>query len=389
GSGAGSVSGAGSGRAGSAGGAAEVESRFWDAVTRQDLETVATTLAVPPSAGLDTVVPALSAWHRHQHDQARINTWTYQETWKPLTLPTTHQPHQTWLIAIPETQTHHPHITNILTNLHHHGITPIPLPLNHTHTNPQHLHHTLQQARTHTTQPITGLLSLLALDETPHPHHPHTPTGTLLNLTLTQTHTQTHPPTPLWYATTNATTTHPNDPLTHPTQAQTWGLARTTLLEHPTHTAGIIDLPTTPTPHTLHHLTQTLTQPHHQTQLAIRTTGTHTRRLTPTTLTPTHHSTTPHTTTHGTTLITGGTGALATHLTHHLTTHQPTQHLLLTSRTGPHTPHAQHLTNQLQQKGIHLTITTCDTSNPDQLQQLLNTIPPQHPLTTVIHTAGT
>ncbi|MET7922312.1 beta-ketoacyl synthase N-terminal-like domain-containing protein, partial [Streptomyces avermitilis] len=30
----------------------------------------------------------------------------------------------------------------------------------------------------------------------------------------------------------------------------------------------------------------------------------------------------------------------------------------------------------------------CDTSNPDQLQQLLNTIPPQHPLTTVIHTAG-
>ncbi|WP_345702238.1 beta-ketoacyl synthase N-terminal-like domain-containing protein, partial [Streptomyces avermitilis] len=42
----------------------------------------------------------------------------------------------------------------------------------------------------------------------------------------------------------------------------------------------------------------------------------------------------------------------------------------------------------LQQKGIHLTITTCDTSNPDQLQQLLNTIPPQHPLTTVIHTAG-
>ncbi|MET7855605.1 KR domain-containing protein, partial [Streptomyces avermitilis] len=57
--------------------------------------------------------------------------------------------------------------------------------------------------------------------------------------------------------------------------------------------------------------------------------------------------------------------------------------------TGPHTPHAQHLTTQLQQKGIHLTITTCDTSNPDQLQQLLNTIPPQHPLTTVIHTAGT
>src|SRR5262249_4682479 len=34
-------------------------------------------------------------------------------------------------------------------------------------------------------------------------------------------------------------------------------------------------------------------------------------------------------------------------------------------------------------------ITTTDTTNPTQLQHLLNTIPPQHPLTTIIHTAAT
>ncbi|MDX3234013.1 beta-ketoacyl synthase N-terminal-like domain-containing protein, partial [Streptomyces sp. ME19-01-6] len=34
------------------------------------------------------------------------------------------------------------------------------------------------------------------------------------------------------------------------------------------------------------------------------------------------------------------------------------------------------------------TITTCDTTNPHQLTNLLNTIPPTHPLTTIIHTAG-
>ncbi|MDT0550329.1 type I polyketide synthase, partial [Streptomyces lonegramiae] len=42
----------------------------------------------------------------------------------------------------------------------------------------------------------------------------------------------------------------------------------------------------------------------------------------------------------------------------------------------------------LTQLGATTTITTCDTTNPTQLTNLLNTIPPTHPLTTLIHTAG-
>ncbi|MFF8452877.1 KR domain-containing protein, partial [Streptomyces leeuwenhoekii] len=351
------------------------EADFWQAVEETDTDTLAHTLHLDTHT-LEPVLPALATWHQQQRDHARINTWTYQETWKPLHLPTTRPPHPTsWLIAIPETHRNHPHTTNLLTNLPHHNITPIPLTINHT----TDLHHAYHHAHHHTTPPITAVLSLLALDETPHPHHPHTPTGTLLNLTLTQTHTQTHPPTPLWYLTTQATTTHPNDPLTHPTQAQTIGLARTTHLEHPHHTGGHIDLPTTPHPNTLTQLITALTHPHHQHNLTIRTHTTHTRRLTPTTLKPT--TPTPPTNPNGTTLITGGTGALATTLAHHLAT-TGTQHLLLTSRRGPHTPGARQLHTQLTQLGTTTTITACDLSDPDQLTHLLTHIPPEHPLTT-------
>ncbi|MET9297679.1 beta-ketoacyl reductase, partial [Streptomyces sp. NPDC003077] len=118
---------------------------------------------------------------------------------------------------------------------------------------------------------------------------------------------------------------------------------------------------------------------------AIRTT-TLTRRLTPT---PTPSKTTtntfkPHP--HGTTLITG-TGALAHHIARWLA-HHGTPHIHLTSRQGPNTPDIHHLVKELQQLGTTTTITTCDTTNPHQLKNLLTTIPTEHPLTAIYHTAG-
>ncbi|WP_406377015.1 SDR family NAD(P)-dependent oxidoreductase [Streptomyces sp. NBC_00647] len=93
--------------------------------------------------------------------------------------------------------------------------------------------------------------------------------------------------------------------------------------------------------------------------------------------------------TDGTVLITGGTGTLGTLLAHHLVTHHGIRHLLLVSRRGPHAPQATHLHHQLTTLGAHPTITTCDTTDPHALTTLLNQIPTEHPLTAVIHTAGT
>uniref|UniRef100_UPI0005653AA4 KR domain-containing protein n=1 Tax=Streptomyces sp. NRRL F-2580 TaxID=1463841 RepID=UPI0005653AA4 len=50
---------------------------------------------------------------------------------------------------------------------------------------------------------------------------------------------------------------------------------------------------------------------------------------------------------------------------------------------------ATQLHDELTTAGAHITITACDTANPDALAQLLADIPTQHPLTAVIHAAGT
>ncbi|QFG24789.1 SDR family NAD(P)-dependent oxidoreductase [Actinomadura sp. WMMB 499] len=88
----------------------------------------------------------------------------------------------------------------------------------------------------------------------------------------------------------------------------------------------------------------------------------------------------------GTILITGGTGTIGTLLARHLAEHHGARHLLLASRSGPNAPTAADLQHQL---GDRVTITACDTSDPDALAALLATIPAEHPLTAVIHTAGT
>ncbi|WP_428842095.1 SDR family NAD(P)-dependent oxidoreductase, partial [Mycobacterium riyadhense] len=90
----------------------------------------------------------------------------------------------------------------------------------------------------------------------------------------------------------------------------------------------------------------------------------------------------------GTVLITGGTGTLGSVFAEHLITHYGMRHLLLVSRRGPNAPGAAELHQRLTELGAHVTITACDTSNPTELATLLNTIPTQHRLTAIIHTAG-
>ena len=92
---------------------------------------------------------------------------------------------------------------------------------------------------------------------------------------------------------------------------------------------------------------------------------------------------------HGTALITGGTGTLGTLLARHLVRQHGLTHLLLTSRQGPGSPGATQLVEELTTAGAQVTIAACDAGDRDQLAALLATIPDDHPLTTVIHTAGT
>ncbi|WP_433709226.1 type I polyketide synthase [Nocardia sp. CA-084685] len=90
----------------------------------------------------------------------------------------------------------------------------------------------------------------------------------------------------------------------------------------------------------------------------------------------------------GTVLITGGTGGLGALTARHLVAAHGVRSLLLVSRRGPDAPGAADLVGDLEAAGAQVRVAACDVADRDALRDLLRTIPEQHPLTAVIHTAG-
>ncbi|MEV5973487.1 type I polyketide synthase, partial [Streptomyces sp. NPDC051921] len=219
----------------------------------------------------------------------------------------------------------------------------------------------------------------------------------------------------------HAVTVHPGEPV-NLTQAPLWGLLRAAEAENPGRFLLIDTDTTTDTTPTspLWHQLATADQP----ETAARDNHLHTPRLThtptttgadnptttagadnPTDATATEADPTTGTgtatgadagqstdspwNTDGTILITGGTGGLGALVARHLATHHHAKHLLLVSRQGPNAEGATTLHTELNNLGTHTTITACDVTDPHALAHLLDTIDPHHPLTAVIHTAGT
>jgi acyl transferase domain-containing protein/NAD(P)-dependent dehydrogenase (short-subunit alcohol dehydrogenase family)/acyl carrier protein len=90
----------------------------------------------------------------------------------------------------------------------------------------------------------------------------------------------------------------------------------------------------------------------------------------------------------GTTLITGGTGGLGALVAKHLAVEHGARQLLLVSRRGIEAPGAAELEAELEGLGTQVRIASCDVTQRAQLQELLQTIAGEHPLSAVIHTAG-
>ncbi|MFC5853790.1 type I polyketide synthase [Streptomyces chlorus] len=91
----------------------------------------------------------------------------------------------------------------------------------------------------------------------------------------------------------------------------------------------------------------------------------------------------------GTVLITGGTGGLGALVARHLVTRHGVRHLLLISRRGADAPGAAGLRAELTGLGARVDIVACDTGDRPALEHLLAAVPDDHPLTGVVHAAGT
>ncbi len=89
-----------------------------------------------------------------------------------------------------------------------------------------------------------------------------------------------------------------------------------------------------------------------------------------------------------TVLITGGTGQIGGLLARHLVTTHGVGNLILTSRRGLEAPGARQLQAELVELGACVQVVECDVSDRAQLEELINAVPAEHPLTGVVHAAG-
>ncbi|MEV4492452.1 type I polyketide synthase [Micromonospora coxensis] len=282
------------------GGADRADTEFWRAVTDGDLDR----LGIDTSQPLRDLLPELESWRRRQHQDGTLSGWRYRVTWRPQRL-TAADP-GSWLLVAPQRAA----ATTVADALRAGGATVHLLTVDPATADRDALAADLDRAcATH--QP-TGLLSLLALDEAPHPGQDALPSGLAANLLLLQAHTgrDSAAPLPLWLATTGAVATD-DEPATRPWQATSWGLGLAAALEHPRHVGGLVDLPGTVTGDLGVALVTALTNTDGEDQLVVRATGTYARRLVRGAATAEGAGWTPQ----GAVLVTGGTGALTAHAT--------------------------------------------------------------------------
>jgi acyl transferase domain-containing protein len=77
------------------------ESRFWQAVEKEDLSSLSEVLHIEGEeqcASLSMLLPALSTFRHRRHEQSTLDTWRYRVTWKPLTSFSPSDLSGTWLL---------------------------------------------------------------------------------------------------------------------------------------------------------------------------------------------------------------------------------------------------------------------------------------------------
>ncbi|MBV9451618.1 MAG: SDR family NAD(P)-dependent oxidoreductase [Streptosporangiaceae bacterium] len=91
----------------------------------------------------------------------------------------------------------------------------------------------------------------------------------------------------------------------------------------------------------------------------------------------------------GTVLITGGTGTIGSAVAEHLARTRQARRLVLVSRRGPDAPGAAELIGRLGELGVEVRVVAADITDPAAVRELVIAADPAHPLTGVVHAAGT
>ncbi|WP_455710902.1 type I polyketide synthase, partial [Streptomyces halstedii] len=366
------------------------DTAFWHMVDHDAPAEIAAHLAVDEDA-LAPVLPALRGWRKQRRDDSVIDSWRYRVGWQPLPDPPAATPAAgTWLVVLPAGHDDDARVRGPLLALTEAGATVVTAELTADAVRRTDLADTLATALGDRVP--TGVLSLLAAADQPHPEHPALPTGTALTVALVQALGDLALTAPLWCATAGAVSTGPDDPVTRPRQALVWGTGLVAALELPARWGGLIDLPPDLDARARTRLAAVLTGSGPGTdgvgredQLALRPTGILARRLR---RAPRSGHPTRHWKPRGTVLLTGGTGAVGPHLARWLARGGAT-HLVLPGRRGPQAPGAAELAAELATLGVRLTLPVCDLAERQAVEALLTGLETEgDPVTAVVHAAA-
>ncbi|MCX4862354.1 type I polyketide synthase, partial [Streptomyces canus] len=356
-------------------GGAEAEALFWAAVEGGDASRLAEALAVDGGLPFREVLPALASWRRREADRSVTAGWRYRASWVPVVEPDARVLSGTWLVVVPAEPAAVDLRRSCVAALEARGASTVVVEVG-----------AVERAElaalvSAEVSDVSGVLSLLALDEVPLPGLPSVTGGLAATLTLVQALGDAGVAAPLWVATRGAVAAGPGEVLRAPVQAQVWGLGRVVGLEHPDRWGGLVDLPEFVDERAGARLASVLAGCG-EGEVAIRAAGVLGRRLA--------HAPQPRETEtpwspRGTTLITGGTGAIAGHVARWLADRQAPR-LVLTSRSGPSAQGAAVLAAELAEAGSAVDIVACDVSDRAALAGLLELTGPG--LSAVMHTAG-
>ncbi|MGB3438420.1 MAG: SDR family NAD(P)-dependent oxidoreductase [Actinophytocola sp.] len=351
---------------------------LWQAFEREDVGMLADLLDLD-RAHLDVVVPALSAWRSRHDEQTAVDALRYRVRWQAADAAVTPQLRGTWLAVTSGAGRRWTRAA--LAGLAEDGATVVEvrLPGDATRAGIAGLLDTAMAGH----PLIDGVVSLLALDESPHPAAASVAEGAAATLLLTQAMGDLDVDAPLWCLTRRGVSIGHGDRLAGPNQAQVWGLGRVIGLEWPDRWGGLVDLPDDLDAPTLARLRGILAGAIDDEAFAIRPSGVFVRRLTHA---PAGSAASWRPT--GTVLVTGGTGALGAHVARYAAG-AGARRLVLTSRRGLAAPGATELVAELTALGAEVVVAECDIADRAAVARVLDDIAADgQELTAVLHAAG-
>ncbi len=372
------------------GASTEAEARFWAAVEGGDFARIADTLAIEDQEQLSAVLPALASWRRREQDRSATAAWRYRVGWAPVAEPGPVRLSGPWLLVAPVGATGdgiERAAREVAAALAGRGAEPVTVEIPPGTSDRTEVALLIGQAlRGAGTEPgaVSGVLSLLALDESPIEAHPVVTGGLAATLGLVQGLGDAGVEVPLWVLTRGAVVAGSGETLTSPLQAQVWGFGRVVALEYPHRWGGLIDLPAVLDERAGAHLAAVLAGCD-ENQVAIRPAGILGRRFNHA---PQPVADAPRRAVRGTALVTGGTGALAGHTARWLAD-RGVERLVLTSRSGPSARGVAAQAADLAARGAAVDVVTCDVGERAAVAGLLDWTGRTGPaLSTVMHTAG-